>query len=203
MLADRLRGRPTRAGFRTGSLTVCTLVPMRSVPHRVVVLLGLDDGVFPRTSGVDGDDVLARDPRLGERDVRSEDRQLLLDAVLSAGERLVVLHTGADPVSGRARPPAVPVGELLDVVEAMAPGGARGGRRAPPAAAVRRARLLRPPRRSASTRSASPARAPRRRPRTPPDPAAPLPLRTGRSRSTTWSPSSSTRCAPTCASGWA
>ena len=123
MLADRLRGRPTRAGFRTGSLTVCTLVPMRSVPHRVVVLLGLDDGVFPRTSGVDGDDVLARDPRLGERDVRSEDRQLLLDAVLSAGERLVVLHTGADPVSGAARPPAVPVGELLDVVEAMAPGG--------------------------------------------------------------------------------
>jgi len=123
MLADRLRGRPTRAGFRTGSLTVCTLVPMRSVPHRVVVLLGLDDGVFPRTGGVDGDDVLARDPRLGERDVRSEDRQLLLDAVLSAGERLVVLHTGADPVTGAARPPAVPVGELLDVVEAMAPGG--------------------------------------------------------------------------------
>ncbi|SDX85007.1 DNA helicase/exodeoxyribonuclease V, gamma subunit [Modestobacter sp. DSM 44400] len=122
MLADRLRGRPTRANFRTGNLTVCTLVPMRSVPHRVIVLLGLDDGVFPRTSGVDGDDVLARDPRVGERDVRSEDRQLLLDAILSAGERLVVLYTGADPVSGAPRPPAVPVGELLDVVAAMAPG---------------------------------------------------------------------------------
>ncbi len=121
-LADRLRGRPTRAGFRTGDLTVCTLVPMRSVPHRVVVLLGLDDGVFPRAAGVDGDDVLARDPRVGERDARSEDRQLLLDAVLSAGDRLVVLHTGADPVSGALRPPAVPVGELLDTVEAMAPG---------------------------------------------------------------------------------
>ena len=48
VLADRLRGRPTRANFRTGHLTVCTLVPMRSVPHRVVCLLGLDDGVFPR-----------------------------------------------------------------------------------------------------------------------------------------------------------
>ena len=41
-------GRPTRANFRTGTLTVCTMVPMRSVPHRVVCLLGLDDGVFPR-----------------------------------------------------------------------------------------------------------------------------------------------------------
>ncbi|RBY94458.1 exodeoxyribonuclease V subunit gamma [Blastococcus sp. TBT05-19] len=122
MLADRLRGRPTRANFRTGNLTVCTLVPMRSVPHRVVVLLGLDDGVFPRTAGMDGDDVLARDPCVGERDVRSEDRQLLLDALMAAGERVVVLYTGADPVSGAARPPAVPLGELLDVLEAMAPG---------------------------------------------------------------------------------
>lgn len=125
MLADRLRGRPTRAGFRTGDLTVCTMVPMRSVPHRVVVLLGLDDGIFPRAYGIDGDDVLARDPCTGERDPRSEDRQLFLDAVLAAGERLVVLFTGADPVSGATRPPAVPVGELLDVVEAMAPGSRR------------------------------------------------------------------------------
>ena len=116
MLADRLAGRPTRANFRTGELTVATLVPMRSVPHRVVALLGLDDDVFPRGAGVDGDDILALDPCIGERDRRSEDRQLLLDAVMSAGERLIVLYTGADPVTGATRPPAVPLGELLDVV---------------------------------------------------------------------------------------
>lgn len=116
MLADRLAGRPTRANFRTGELTVATLVPMRSVPHRVVALLGLDDDVFPRGAGVDGDDILALDPCIGERDRRSEDRQLLLDAVMSASERLIVLYTGADPVTGAARPPAVPLGELLDVV---------------------------------------------------------------------------------------
>jgi exodeoxyribonuclease V gamma subunit len=116
MLASRLAGRPTRANFRTGELTVCTMVPMRSVPHRVVALLGLDDDVFPRGAGVDGDDVLARDPCVGERERRSEDRQLLLDAVLSAEQRLIVLYTGADPVTGSPRPPAVPLGELLDVV---------------------------------------------------------------------------------------
>ena len=48
LIAAHLQGRPTRANFRTGHITVCTLVPMRSVPHRVVCLLGLDDGVFPR-----------------------------------------------------------------------------------------------------------------------------------------------------------
>lgn len=47
LLGRHLAGRPTRANFRTGTLTVCTMVPMRSVPHRVVCLVGLDDGVFP------------------------------------------------------------------------------------------------------------------------------------------------------------
>src|SRR2546423_1742754 len=71
LLADRLRGRPTRANFRTGHLTICTLVPMRSVPHRVVCLLGLDDGVFPRKTALDGDDISLTDPHAGDPDARS------------------------------------------------------------------------------------------------------------------------------------
>jgi len=118
LLAGRLQGRPTRAGFRTGTLTVCSMVPMRSVPHRVICLLGLDDGAFPRGSGTDGDDVLARDPCVGERDRRSEDRQLLLDAVMAAQDHFVVLYSGADERTNAPRPPAVPVGELLTVLEA-------------------------------------------------------------------------------------
>ena len=124
LLVQRLQPRPTRANFRTGNLTVATLVPMRSVPHRVVCLLGLDDGVFPRTTVPDGDDVLARDPFTGERDPRSEDRQLLLDAVLAAQDTLVVTYTGANEHNGQERPPAVPLGELLDALDRTA-GGAR------------------------------------------------------------------------------
>jgi exodeoxyribonuclease V gamma subunit len=117
MLQSRLAGRPTRANFRTGTLTVCTMVPMRSVPHRVVCLVGLDDGVFPRAGAVDGDDVLGRQPLTGERDARSEDRQLLLDAVLAATEHLVITYTGANEQSGAPRPPAVPLGEILDAAD--------------------------------------------------------------------------------------
>ena len=117
LLEDHLAGRPTRANFRTGSLTVATMVPMRSVPHRVVCLVGLDDGVFPRQGGVDGDDVLARTPLTGERDARSEDRQLLLDAIGATTGTLVVTCTGADEHTGRRRPPAVPLGELLDTLD--------------------------------------------------------------------------------------
>ncbi|MCV7421455.1 exodeoxyribonuclease V subunit gamma [Mycobacterium yunnanensis] len=121
LLSRHLAGRPTRANFRTGTLTVCTMVPMRSVPHRVVCLVGLDDGTFPRQGITDGDDVLARQPLTGERDTRSEDRQLLLDAIGAATEKLVVTYTGANAYSGQPRPPAVPLAELLDALDATTP----------------------------------------------------------------------------------
>ncbi len=118
-LGERLEGRPSRSGFRTGGLTVCTLVPMRSVPHRVVCLLGMDDGAFPRRTEPGGDDLLAREPQIGERDPRSEDRQLLLDAVLSATDHLVVTYDGAHVRTGAPLPPAVPIGELLDAIDLL------------------------------------------------------------------------------------
>ena len=117
LFAERLQGRPTRANFRTGHLTICTLVPMRSVPHRVVCLLGLDDGAFPRKAHRDGDDLMLADPHVGDRDTRTEDRQMLLDALLAATDRLIVTYTGNDERTNAPRPPAVPVGELLDVVD--------------------------------------------------------------------------------------
>jgi len=134
LLEQRWSARPTRANFRTGAVTVCTMVPMRSVPHKAVVVLGVDDGVYPRSPVVDGDDVLARRPRVGERDVRSEDRQLLLDAVMAANERFVAIYSGFDERNGSRRPPAVPLHELIAVASrtATAPGDeTRGGGGAP------------------------------------------------------------------------
>ena len=126
LLDGRGSARPTRSSFRTGALTVCTMVPMRSVPHRVVALVGLDDGTFPRSPVPDGDDALARRPVAGERDARSEDRQLLLDALMSARQTLVVTYAGFDEHTGQERPPAVPLGELLDAVRRTASGDGVG-----------------------------------------------------------------------------
>ncbi len=41
----------------------------------------------------------------GERDIRSEDRQLLLDAIGAATEKLVITYTGANEHTGYLRPP--------------------------------------------------------------------------------------------------
>ncbi len=120
LLADAFKGRATRANFRTGTLTMCTMLPMRSVPHRVICLLGVDDATFPRHRLADGDDILAADPWIGDRDPRSEDRQLLLDAVMAAEERLIMVYSGIDARTGATKPVAVPIGELLDALEETA-----------------------------------------------------------------------------------
>jgi exodeoxyribonuclease V gamma subunit len=117
-LADAVRPRATRANFRTGEITVAGLMPMRFVPHRVVAIIGLDDGAFPRVSQLSGDDILAANPWVGERDPRSEDRQLFLDAIMAATDHLVLCYTGADPVTGAGRPPVAPLADLLDTAAA-------------------------------------------------------------------------------------
>ncbi|GAB3703843.1 exodeoxyribonuclease V subunit gamma [Mariniluteicoccus flavus] len=122
VLRDAFAGRASRANFRTGALTVCTMTPMRSVPHRVVIVLGPDDGVFPRANRSDGDDLLAGDPWVGDRDPRSEDRQLLLDAVMAAREKFIVVLQGFSSQSGERRPPSIPVAELRDAVADLCDG---------------------------------------------------------------------------------
>ncbi len=117
LVGAAMKGRPTRANFRTGHITVCTLTPMRSIPHRVVCLLGLDDQRFPRISRVSGDDLTRRPEFVGDQDGRSEDRQLLLDALLAAKDHLVITYSGRDERTNAIRPAAVPLAELLSVID--------------------------------------------------------------------------------------
>jgi exodeoxyribonuclease V gamma subunit len=117
LLARRLAGAPARPDFRSGAVTVTSLVPQRGVPAEVVCILGLDDAAV-RASGVDGDDILLVHPCIGERDARAEARQLLLDAVLAAEDVLIVTCTGHDVTSNQPVPFPVALEELLDVVAA-------------------------------------------------------------------------------------
>lgn len=108
--------RPSPLHHQTGNITVCTLVPMRSVPYRVVCLVGMDAARFPRTSRADGDDLLLDHELVGDHDRGAEDRQLLLDALMAAGDHLIVTYAGRDELTNVEYPPAVPIAELLDVV---------------------------------------------------------------------------------------
>lgn len=119
---------PGSIGHQTGAITFCAMVPMRSIPHRVVCLLGMDDAAFPRGDHAQALDLIAVRRQVGDRSPREEDRFLFLEAILAAREQLIVTYTGHDIRTNEALPPAVPVGQLLDVLDGSfvpAPGHAR------------------------------------------------------------------------------
>ena len=119
LLSESLHDRAGRLALRTGSVTVSSLVPQHGVAARVICLLGLDDGAL-RGGTFDGDDILGLHPCIGERHPRHDTRQVLLDALLDAGERFIVTCNGADLTTNQPVPFVVPLVELLDVVAATA-----------------------------------------------------------------------------------
>jgi exodeoxyribonuclease V gamma subunit len=119
LISGWAQDRPSPLHFRTGDITVCTLLPMRSVPYRVVCLVGMDDERFPRIGSSDGDDLLAEHEIIGDPYRSAEDRQLLLDAVMAAGDHLLITYSGRDELTSAKYPPAVPIAELSDVLRAM------------------------------------------------------------------------------------
>ena len=126
LLAERLQGRPTRANFRTGHLTICTLMPMRSVPHRVVCLLGHGRGRVPaQVARATATTSCSATPHVGDRDPRSEDRQLLLDA-LHVGDRPLVIDLHGQRRAHERRAPARRAAERA--ARRRRPDGPHGGR---------------------------------------------------------------------------
>ena len=117
-MAEQLEREDRGLGFLTGSGTFCAMLPMRSIPFRVIALLGMNDGAFPRQNRPPGFDLMARHPRRGDRSLRDEDRYLFLEAILSARDRLHISFVGQGIRDNAEIPPSVLVSELVDYVEA-------------------------------------------------------------------------------------
>ncbi|MDR7132880.1 exodeoxyribonuclease V gamma subunit [Lysobacter niastensis] len=109
----------TRAPLLTGGVSFARMVPMRLLPFRVICLLGMNDGDYPRRDPAGGLNKMALElttkaRRFGDRSLRDDDRFLFLQLFASAGEVFYVSWLGADPRDGSAREPSVLVSELLD-----------------------------------------------------------------------------------------
>jgi exodeoxyribonuclease V gamma subunit len=109
------------SGFLTGGLTLCAMKPMRAIPHRIIAMLGLDDRAYPRRLRRPAFDLLGSNPRPGDRDARADDRQLVLDTLMSAGDRLVLSYVGRSQANNSEIAPSVVVAELLDAIDRLCP----------------------------------------------------------------------------------
>jgi len=103
-------------GFLGGRVTFCAMLPMRSIPLRVVCLVGMNDGIFPRNPRLPAFSLMAGTRRRGDRSIRDEDRYLFLEAIMSAGDRFYVSYSGQNDRDNSGMPPSVVVSELIDYV---------------------------------------------------------------------------------------
>ncbi|WP_367255703.1 exodeoxyribonuclease V subunit gamma [Pseudomonas sp. stari2] len=100
--------------FLAGAVNFCTLMPMRAIPFKLVCLLGMNDGDYPRAQPPLDFDLMGSDYRPGDRSRREDDRYLLLEALLSARQQLYISWVGRSIRDNSERPPSVLIGQLRD-----------------------------------------------------------------------------------------
>ena len=109
----------SEAGFLRGGITFCSMVPMRSLPFKVICLLGLNDGDFPRNTKAAVFDLIPKHPQKGDRARRDDDRYLFLEAIISARDILYLSYVGRSIRNDDELAPSTLVSELIDTIAAM------------------------------------------------------------------------------------
>ena len=123
VLDERLAVDSGRFGHRSGAITISALEPMRAIPHRVIVLMGLDAGQFPRQRQRSGFHLMEHWRCLGDPQPADQDRYVLMEALLSARDHLMVSWSSRDGRKGEAMPPATPVRQWLEWLQGALPCG--------------------------------------------------------------------------------
>jgi len=113
-LAEAVARSGSGYGFMGGAITFCAMLPMRSIPMRVVWLAGMSDGQFPRTERPPGFSLMNGTRKRGDRSLRDEDRYLFLEALMAAEDSFCISYKGQSDRDNSTLPPSVLVAELLD-----------------------------------------------------------------------------------------
>ena len=117
IVKDNLSSISSTEKFLGHGITFCAMVPMRSIPFKLIALMGMNDGEFPRQNKHHSFDRLAEKPRHGDRSKRDEDRYLFLESILAAKSRLIISYIGQSVKDNTDLPPSILVNELLDTLE--------------------------------------------------------------------------------------
>ena len=101
--------------FMVGQVTFCSMLPMRSIPFKIIAVLGLNDGEFPRQRQPLSFDLMSTTPaQLGDRSRRGDDRYLFLEAIISARRALYLSFQGRNIKNNKERQPSLVLKELME-----------------------------------------------------------------------------------------
>lgn len=112
-----LRTATKKSFFAHGGVTFCSLIPMRSIPFRVVAVLGLGFSQFPRKDAELSFNLMQQERRRGDRNVKENDKHLFLETILSAKEYLYISYIGQSVKDNTLLPASALVDELIDYLE--------------------------------------------------------------------------------------
>ncbi len=104
------------SNFASYGITFCSLIPMRSIPFKVVALLGMDLDKFPRQNRPVSFDLIEKKKQTGDRNIKENDKQLFLDTLLSAEKYFYLSFVGQSVKDNQPIPPSALVDELLDFI---------------------------------------------------------------------------------------
>ena len=116
-LESLLEHEQLRSGFISGGVTFCAMLPMRSIPFKVVCLVGMNSGDFPRETMALSFDLMAKNPKIGDRSKRDDDKYLFLEALLSARNKMYISYVGQSIQDNSRIHPSVLVSELIDYIQ--------------------------------------------------------------------------------------
>jgi exodeoxyribonuclease V gamma subunit len=97
-------------------INFCTLLPMRSVPYKIVALMGMDFENFPRQDSALSFSLLRHEKRFGDRSIRENDKHLFLESLVAAREKFYISYVARNVQKGTEMPPSTLVDELMDYI---------------------------------------------------------------------------------------
>lgn len=113
-LKEQLEDQATGGGRMGRGVTFSSLVPMRSIPFKVVGMIGMNEGDFPRSKIHAEFDLMQKEPRIGDRSRANDDRYLLLENIMTAQSHLYFSYVGQSNHQDSDFPPSVVLKEFLD-----------------------------------------------------------------------------------------
>ena len=116
VITMKLEDAPNSLKFLAGKVNFCTLLPMRSVPFKVVCLLGMNDADYPRTQTPNSFDLMQYHHQKGDRVRRDDDRYLFLEALLAARDYCYISYVGRSITDNQPKEPSVLVSQLMDYI---------------------------------------------------------------------------------------
>lgn len=115
---NALSNESTQKNFLNKGITFCSPLPFRSIPFKIVAILGLNYDKFPRTEQRLDFNLMNRQPQPGDRNIKNNDKHLFLESILSASEALYLSYIGKSVKNNKPLPPSILVDELLDYIQA-------------------------------------------------------------------------------------